>query len=203
MVLQSNNSPKMQNNWHRFLLLPHVSPRTGWIKILSHIMHCLATTLTLFNLKYLTYQIDYRIIYRWVWVQAYGCRSGLWNLQPCEGAISLYTCVIPININGNRVSLLGGTWSPQLSFVLALPGNDGADFQRKQPLLTIGHWSSKASENSLVLVLEGVRGARARKQGSVRVVFSVWLFSCMGLACGRADVLILYVPLCLYNSSLC
>lgn len=122
LVLQSNNSPEMQNNWRGFLLHPLVSPRTGWEK--SYPIQCivLALTLTLFNLKYLTCQIDYRIIYRWVWAQAYGCRSGLWDVQPCEGAISQHTCLILININGNRASLLGELGLPSLALCLGCLG---------------------------------------------------------------------------------
>lgn len=133
----------------------------GPAELKSYPIQCivLALTLTLFNLKYLTCQIDYRIIYRWVWVQAYGCRSGLWDLQPCEGAISQHTCLTLVNIYGNRASLLGGTRSPQLSFVLALSGNDGADFQRKQPLLTVRCWSSKVGEHSIL----GVPASQSRK----------------------------------------
>lgn len=56
-----------------------------------------------------------------------GVGQGHETCSPVRGAISQYTCVISININGNRASLLGGTRSPQLGFVFALPGNDGAD----------------------------------------------------------------------------
>lgn len=48
-------------------------------------------------------------------------RGGYFPIQLCNS----------ININGNHASLLGGTRSPQLGFVFALPGNDGADLQVK------------------------------------------------------------------------